>query len=162
VHLGLLFAYVVAIGIETGAGLFTSVAVFPVWTASPEIVIGWEPAMPYFVQEGAFFMFSSSATTLLALVVLILNRRFPTEVRRWVVFSTATFLVIAAWTGAYFLPVQTKMQGARGALLPRDQLAAMLGRFVGLNWLRQALLVAAFLTALHALGLLYRKLASQP
>ena len=78
----ILFDYVIALGIETGAGLFTSVVVFPVWTASPEIVISWKPTMPYFMQDGDFFMISSSTTMFLALTVVILNRRLPAEVRR--------------------------------------------------------------------------------
>ena len=111
----ILFAYAVSIGIETGAGLFTSMAVFPVWTASPEIVIGWKPTMPYFVQEGRFFMFGSSATTLLSLSVLFLNKRLPVTVRPWALGSSLTFMVVAAWTAAYFVPVQGRIHGDAGA-----------------------------------------------
>jgi hypothetical protein len=153
-----MFAYAIAIGIETGGGLFTSMAVFPVWTASPEIVMGWEPTMPYFVQEGSFFMFSSSATTLLALAVLTMNKGLPAQSRTWALASSLTFILIAVWTAAYFIPVQGKMHGAAGATFAREELAAMLERFVALNWIRQALLVAAFLAAAHALGLCYRQL----
>ena len=158
----IMFAYVATIGIETGAGLFTSMAVFPVWTASPEIVIGWKPTMPYFVQEGSFFMFSSSATTLLALAVLAFNKRLPARVRPLALASTLTFVVVAIWTAAYFIPVQGRMHGDAGSSVPREQLAAMLERFVALNWIRQAMLVGAFLLALHALGLLYRRMDSSP
>src|SRR5690349_9443336 len=99
----ILFAYVVVLGLETGAGLFTSMAVFPVWTASPEIVIGWKPSMPYYVQEGNFFMFSSSATTLLAIAVLVVNKKLAPESRRLAIGSAVAFLVVAVWTGAYFI-----------------------------------------------------------
>jgi hypothetical protein len=152
----LLFAYAATLGLETGAGLFTSMAVFPVWTASPEIVIGWKPSMPYFVQEGNFFMFSSSATTLLSIAVLAVNKRLPTESRRFAIGSAITFLAIAVWTAAYFIPVQGRMHGDAGAARPREQLASMLDHFVHLNWIRQALLVAALLAAIHALGMFYR------
>ena len=49
-----------------------------------------------------------------------------------------------------------RMHGDARAARPREQLAAMLEHFVALNWIRQAILVAAFIAALHALGLLYR------
>jgi Domain of unknown function (DUF1772) len=157
----ILFAYVVAVGLETGAGLFTSVVVFPVWTASPEVVITWRPSMPYYMQEGDFFMFSSSTTMILALAVLILYaRRRAGRPRPWALGSAVTFLVVAAVTAAYFLPEQDRVHGDVGAGLPRAELAAMLERFVELNWIRQALLVAAFLAAVHALGLSYREKAS--
>lgn len=152
----ILFAYVIALGIETGAGLFTSVVVFPVWTASPEIVISWKPTLPYFMQEGNFFMFSSSTTMILALAVVIVSRRLPAEVRPWALGSGAIFLVAAVWTMAYFLPVQNRMHGDAGARVPRAELAAMLQHFVALNWIRQALLLVAFIAAVHALGRSYR------
>jgi hypothetical protein len=152
----IVFAYAVAIGIETGAGLFTSMAVFPVWTASPEIVIGWQRTMPYFVEEGRFFMFGSTTTTLLALAVLLTQKRLPAPARPWALGSGLTFLAVAVWTAAYFIPVQGRMHGDAGAALPREQLAAMLEHFVALNWIRQALLLAAFVAAVRALGVFYR------
>ena len=157
----ILFAYVLAIGIETGAGLFASVVVFPVWTASPEVVVTWKPAMPYYIEEGDFFMFSSSATLILALAVVILNaRRRGSGARPWALGSALTFLLLAAWTAAYFLPEQDRVHGDAGAGLPRAEVAVMLERFVELNWIRQALLVAAFVAAVHALGLSYRSAKS--
>jgi hypothetical protein len=151
-----LFAYVVVLGMETGAGLFTSLVVFPVWTASPEVVVGWKPSNPYFMEEGNFFMFISPTTTLLAIAVLILSRRLPPNVRPWARWSAVTFIVVAVVTAAYFVPVQFRMHGDAGAQLPRAELAAMLQRFVALNWVRQMSLVGAVVAAVHALGLSYR------
>ena len=154
----ILFAYVVATGIETGAALFASVVVFPVWTASPEVVITWKPEMPYYMQEGDFFMFASSMTIVLALAVVIVyaRRRGSSSARPWALASALTFLLLAAVTGAYFLPEQDRLHGDAGAALPRAEVAAALERFVELNWIRQALLVVAFIAAVHALGLSYR------
>jgi hypothetical protein len=154
----ILFAFVVAIGIETGAGLFTSVVVFPTWAASPEVVIGWKPTMPYFMEEGWFFQFSSSITTLLALVVGAMYKRFPANVRRWVLGSAAIFFLMAVATMVYYVPEQFRMHGDAGARLPREELAMMLDRFIALNWIRQVALVVAFTFAIHALGLMYRSL----
>jgi hypothetical protein len=151
-----LFAYVVVLGIEVGAGLFTSVVVFPVWTASPEVVIGWKPTMPYFMEEGNFFMFASPTTTVLAVSVLVMSRRLPVAVRPWARWSALIFIAMAIATTAYFVPVQFRMQGDAGARLPRAELAAMLQRFVALNWGRQVLIVGALVAAVHALGLSYR------
>ena len=153
----LVFAYVVVLGIETGAALFTSVVVFPVWAASPEAVTGWKPTMPYYMQEGDFFMFVSSATMLLALAVVVANKRLPAGARLWALGSAVTFLLLSVTTMAYFLPVQDRVHGDAGARLPRAELAAMLEHFVALNWIRQAFLAAAFVAAVHALGLFYRR-----
>src|SRR5687767_10087255 len=105
----ILFAYAVAIGLETGAGLFTSMVVFPRWTASPEAVIGWRPDMPYFMQEGDFFMFSISATTLLALAICIVASRLPANVRSLALGSALSFLLVAVVTAAYVIPVQGRV-----------------------------------------------------
>lgn len=156
----LLFLYVIAVGIQTGAGLFTSVVVYRVWTASLEFVITWKPSMPYFMEEGWFFMFASPTTTILALAVAITFLRLRTNTRPWALGSALAFLAVAGSTFAYFLPFQGRVHGDAGASLPRAQLAVMLDQFVALNWIRQAFLVAAFLAAVHALGLSYRNLRS--
>jgi hypothetical protein len=152
----ILFAYVIMLGIETGAGLFTSVVVFPVWTASPEVVTQWKPSMPYFMEEGTFFMFASPTTTTLAVAVLIMSRRLSAGVRPWARWSAAIFVAVALATAAYYVPVQFRMQGDAGAMLPRAELAAMLQRFVALNWVRQVFLIGGLVAAVHALGLSYR------
>jgi hypothetical protein len=154
----ILFVYVVALGIQTGAGLFTSVVVYRVWAASPEVVIGWKPTMPYFMEEGWFFMFASPTTTLLALVVAATMWRAKVPSRPWALGSALAFIVVAAVTGAYFLPIQDEVHGDAGAALPREELAGMLEQFVALNWIRQAILVSAFIAAIHGLGLSYRNL----
>jgi hypothetical protein len=151
-----LFAYVVAMGLQAGAGVFVSAVVFPVWAASPEAVMGWKPTMPYFIEEGRFFMFASPLVTLLALILVIANRRFPAGVRGWILYSAVTLLVMSLWTMAYFLPEQGRVHGAAGARLPSQELAAALERFLTLNWIRQAFLLSAFVAAVHALGLCYR------
>lgn len=157
----LLFVYVIAVGIQTGAGLFTSVVVYRVWTASPEFVITWKPSMPYFMEEGWFFMYASPTTTILALAVAIAYARLRADTRKWALGSALAFIAVAASTLAYFLPIQDRVHGDSGASLPRAQLAGMLDTFVALNWIRQAFLVAAFLAAVHALGLSYRNLRGE-
>ena len=160
-HRIILFAYTFVLGIETGAGLFSSVAVYPVWTASPEIVATWKPSLRYFVEEGDFFMYGSSATMLMAIIVVLAFVRRRDHVRRWALGSALAFLGVAVWTFAYFLPMQGEMHGDAGAALPPADLASMLESFVALNWIRQAVLVTAFLGALHALGLKYRSIRAR-
>jgi hypothetical protein len=77
-------------------------------------------------------------------------------VRPWARWSASIFFVVFVATAAYFVPVQFRMQGDAGAQWPRAELAAMLARFVALNWVRQGLLVVALVSAVHALGLSYR------
>ena len=155
-HRIILFAFAMALALETGAGLFTSVVVYPVWTASPEIVATWKPTLPYFMQEGDFFMYMSSTTMLLSLVTTIAFLRRRDRVRPWALAASLTFVAVFIWTMAYFLPAQDWVQGDPALTLPREEVASILENFVALNWLRQAMLVGAVVAALHALGLMYR------
>ncbi|HVK39256.1 MAG TPA: DUF1772 domain-containing protein [Candidatus Kapabacteria bacterium] len=152
----ILFLFVFMLALETGAGLFTSVVVYPVWTRSPEIVATWKPSMPYFMQEGDFFMFASPTTMLLSIVTAIAFLRRRDRVRPWVLVSSLTFLAVGIWTLAYFLPAQDWVQGDPALKLPREEVASILENFITLNWIRQLMLVVALITGLHALGLTYR------
>jgi hypothetical protein len=57
---------------------------------------------------------------------------------------------------AYFIPLQALVKGDPGRQYPTAELSSMLQWFVGLNYIRQVLLIGAFGAALHALGLSYR------
>jgi len=154
---GMLFLFAAAIGIEAGAGLFTTVVVFPVWAGSPEAATGFRPGVPYYLEEGDFFMFSSSLAALASIVTLVAGWRAPAPLGRWLRMATISFLIVAVWSAAYFVPIQdTTFKGAAGLKISREELAAGLQRFVALNYVRQLVILFAFGAALHALGLSYR------
>lgn len=152
-----LFVFAALLGIELGAGLFTTVVAFPVWASSPEAAIGFKPEMPYYFEEGSFFMFSSITTNLVALITLIAGWRADRTLRPWILIATIAFLIVAVWSAVYFIPIQdTTFKGEVGAQMPREELASMLQNFVWLNYLRQVMIVVSLVCALHSLGLSYR------
>jgi hypothetical protein len=153
-----LFGFAALLGIELGAGAFTTVVVFPVWAASPEAAIGFRPGVPYYLEEGDFFMFSSTITTLASIVALIAGWRTTPSLRKWIRVASILFIIVAIWSAFYFIPVQdVSFKGEAGSQIPRDELASMLKTFVSLNYVRQVMIVVSFIAALHALGLAYRK-----
>lgn len=156
-----MFAFTAWLGIETGAGLFTTAAVFPVWAASPESVIGWTESNPFYIEEGDFFMFASPTMFVLSIAVLIAGWRAPRQIRLWQRSAAVLFLIVFVWSVAYFIPVQAVMKGEAGTKVPTAELAAMLRNFVWLNYVRQLMLVVAVGAALHAHGLVYRATASR-
>ena len=153
----ILFAFAALIGIEAGAGAFTTIVVFPLWAASPEAAIGWRPDMPYYLEEGDFFMIATPLVTLSAIVTLIAGWRAAPPLRLWLKIATISFLLVSAWSIAYFVPIQDlSFKGEAGTKMPRAELDAKLKTFIALNYIRQAILLFAFGSALHALGLSYR------
>ena len=152
-----LFAFTALMGIEAGAAAFTTVVVFPLWASSPEAAIGWRPDMPYYLEEGDFFMIASPLVTLSAIVTLIAGWRAAPPLRLWLRMATISFLLVSAWSAAYFIPVQdVSFKGEAGTKMPRAELDARLQTFVALNYIRQAMVLFGFGSALHALGLSYR------
>lgn len=152
-----LFVFTALLGIELGAGLFTTVVAFPVWASSPEAAIGFRPETPYYFEEGSFFMFSSITTNLFAIITLIAGWRAEPKLRKWLMVASVAFLIVAVWSAIYFIPIQdTTFKGEEGTKVPRDELASMLQNFVWLNYIRQVLIVLSLICGLHALGLSYR------
>jgi hypothetical protein len=152
----LVFTFTGLMGIETGAGLFTTKVVFPLWASSPEAAIGWLPSSRYYLEEGDFFMFVSPTLLLVSIATLIAGWRAALPLRRWLRIATIVFIAIDIWTMAYFIPFQGWVKGEAGTKYATAQLASMLTTFVYLNYVRQVLLVLTLGVALHALGLLYK------
>ena len=158
---GLLFAFAALMGIEFGAGMFVTAVIFPLWTASPEAAIGWTANRPYYVEEGVFFIVISPTLFLLSIITLIAGWRAAPPLRFWLRIATISFIILFVATLAYFVPLQDMVKGEAGTKVSTAELGLMLKRFVALNYIRQAIGLFAFGSALHALGLSYRR-GAQP
>jgi hypothetical protein len=97
---------------------------------------------------------------LLSIITLIAGWRTAPPLRFWLRAATITFIIIFIWTIAYFIPLQDLVKGDAGRAYPAAELDSMLQWFVGLNYIRQVMLLFAFLAALHSLGLSYRMAGS--
>ena len=150
----IVFVYAAMIGIETGAASFTHVVVFPAWAASAEAARGWIPTMPYYMEEGDFFMYASSITMLSAMIALFAGWRSPNPMRKFLKASTICFIIVFIWSMLYFVPIQdSTMKGVAGAGLSDEELESKLLMFLNLNYLRLAMLYFSVGTALYALSL---------
>src|SRR5687767_3258296 len=93
-----LFAFTALIGIELGAAAFVTVVVFPLWASSPEAATGWTKDLPYYLEEGDFFMFASPSVMLFALITLIAAWRARPSLRFWIRMATISFIIVFVWS----------------------------------------------------------------
>jgi hypothetical protein len=153
----MLFILAFCMGMETGAGTFVTVVVFPVWASSAEAAVGFVPSMPYHFEEGDFFMYASSLTMLASVITLIAGWRAPSPLRKWILIATIGFIIVFIWSVLYFIPIQdTSLKGPAGAKFSTEELESKLTSFVQLNYLRIAMLWVTLFASLHALRLSYR------
>jgi hypothetical protein len=151
VALWLSFAFAVGLGVNVGGALLATTAIFPVWSASPEAAAAWTGA----VDETRFFVAVSPLVMILAAATLLASWRAAPEARPWMRVAAVLYILFFVGTLAYFVPGQIAMKGETGALLPPGELGSLLQRWVALNWVRQAVGLVAFTSAIHALGLAY-------
>lgn len=157
-----LFLYAMVLGIETGGAIFTSMVVFPAWTASPEAVVQWKPDSVFYMEEGDFFMYASTLTFILSIITLIAGWNAVQPLRKWLRIAPVIFLIVFAVSWAYFIPIQADMKGDPGLQIPPEKLQSMLSTFVNTNYLRVGSLVVALFCAIHSLGLSYRLFGAKP
>ncbi len=85
----LLWLFVIALGIEIGAGLYETLVVLPLWTlAPPESVIAYyqhNAADPQFALNagGRFWMFDTPLVGVLAIATLLSGIKTTSEHRKW-------------------------------------------------------------------------------
>jgi hypothetical protein len=151
VVLWLSFAFAVGLGVNVGGALLATTVIFPAWSASPEAAAAWTGA----VDETRFFVAVSPLVLILAVATLLASWRAAPEARPWMRVAAVLYILFFVATLAYFVPGQLAMKGEAGPLLPPGDLGSMLQRWVTLNWVRQAVGLVAFASAVHALGLAY-------
>lgn len=138
----LLLAFALALGIDMGGGIFETVVIVPVWSASAEIARNWNANPQTAVEGGKFFIVATNLTALLALLTLIFGWKSPPPLRFWLRLGAGGFLVLFIFTMAYFVPEQLSIKGARATQNLSDaEILWRAGRWVMLNYLR---VLAAF------------------
>ena len=140
----LLWLLVIFLGIGTGAGLYESRVVVPIWAETPPET--W-------VQTGtAFWAFvSTGPLTLIVLVSLAAVWRFDGPARSWwrAAIGIATVERIATFT--YFIPTMVWLQQQTGM---SAEVGSTLATWSALNHGRHVLAIAAWLLSLKALSLI--------
>jgi hypothetical protein len=152
-----LWLYLLLFSVQLGAGLYETLVVVPVWSASPpQSVWGWNAlreANPELAIDSGrrFWIFVTPAVGLLSVAALLTGWQTGPEHRAWLLAATLTSFVMVLITFAYFVPTLIGLMKSR----PDDDAAARVASkarlWATLNWVRVAVLIAAWLCALRAL-----------
>jgi hypothetical protein len=154
----LLWVFVVALGIEIGAGIFEMRVLVPRWAVAPPESV-WQlhrlnQDYPQFMTDAGnrFWMFSTPGVGLLAILTFAACFATRGAHRRWLLASTILTIATVAATFIYFVPaimmIASSVPGTNGA-----QITSMVHAWVALSWLRAGVYVTAWLCALRALTL---------
>lgn len=144
-----LWALVVALGIQSGAGIYESRVIVPLWSGSPpESVIAFfgQPLRPDAGRRLWIIL------TPLTSVIVLINLFFATVAtglnRAWWLGSSIVALAILIVTFAYFVPALLSLP--RISELPRESAIRKVRLWRTLNYFRAVLLISSWLAALKA------------
>jgi hypothetical protein len=145
----LLWLFVVALGIQIGAGIYETRVIVPLWSsAPPESVVAYNLQALRPESGTRFWIFATPLLGLLGLANLFVAWRSNAGVRAWWLFAAAAVVVVVAVTFIYFVPELMRFAAWReGAGAPIESRVRL---WVALNWVRVVVLVAAWLSLLRA------------
>ena len=150
-----LWLFIINLGIAFGAGLYEHRIVVSRWVTSSESGNHWnaEAARQDDVGRRFWGVVSTLPLTLLTLANLFAAWRSSGAVRGWWLAAALAVLAERAFTFSYFIPTMIRLM--RAADSPASAAAAM--RWSSLNYLRHALVLAAWLASLRTFALLYQQ-----
>ena len=151
---GLLWLFVIFLGITFGAGIYEERITVPRWLSSSEgSKRHWNADAARRDDTGRrFWVFVTTLPlTLLTLASLIVAWRAPGPLRGWWLAAAFFALGDRIFTFSYFIPTIVRLM--RAADSPESAMKA--SQWANLNYVRLALALAAWLAALNAFSLLY-------
>jgi len=152
----LLYLFIINLGIACGAGLYEHRIVLSRWISSSENSGSrWNAEAARRDDTGRrFWAFVTTVPlTLLTLANLLVAWRASNPVRWWWVAAGLAALADRALTFAYFIPTMVRLMGTADS--PASVAAA--ARWGNLNYMRHAIVFAAWLAALRAFALFYQQ-----
>ncbi len=151
-----LWLFVMNLGIALGAGLYEHRIVVSNWiSSSRESGAHWNPDAARRDDTGRrFWAFVTTAPlTLLTLANLFAAWRTSGAVRGWWLAAALVALADRAFTFSYFIPTMVGLMG----LPDSPESVAVATRWWNLNYLRHAILLAAWLASLRTFALFYQQ-----
>jgi hypothetical protein len=153
----LLWISVIAWGILLGGKLFDLRVLAGAWSASPPESLSLMPYGPnYPVDTGEYFLPSSVALLVCSFGALIGGWRTPPSYRVWLVLPPLMMLATLIFTVLWFWPHNAALwavaKGAPGAIRDRGEVISMARQWVTYDWLRVAMGVVGFLSAIRAIS----------
>jgi hypothetical protein len=150
----LLWLLVINLGLALGAGLYESRVVVPQWIATgADDELHWNAEAARRDNTGIrFWVFVTTVPlTLLALGNLGVAWSAPPPVRAWWLAAVIAAILERVMTLSYFIPTMISLMQA----VDSPAAASAASWWSTLNYIRHALLLAAWLAALKAFALLY-------
>jgi hypothetical protein len=150
-----LWLFVINLGIAFGAGLYEHRIVVSRWVSSGESGAHWNADAARQDDVGRrFWAFASTLPlTLLTVANLFAAWRSSGAVRGWWLAAALAVAAERAFTFSYFIPTMIGLM--RAADSPASAAAAI--RWSHLNYLRHAIVLAAWLASLRTFALLYQQ-----
>jgi hypothetical protein len=152
----LLWLFVVNVGVAFGAGLYEHRIVASRWlTTSPEFGTHWRADAARQDDTGRRFwaFVTTLPLTFLTLANLFAAWRSSGAVRGWWLAAGLAALADRAFTFGYFIPTMVWLMKA----VDSPEAVAVATRWWNLNYLRHALVLAAWLMALEAFAILRQR-----
>ena len=152
----LLWLFVINLGIAFGAGLYEHRIVVPMWiSTSGKSGAHWNAEAVRRDDTGRrFWVFvTTGPLTLLTLANLFAAWRASGAVRGWWLAAGFVALTDRAFTFSYFIPTMVGLMGATDS--PRS--VAVATRWWKFNYLRHAIVLAAWLASLRTFALFYQQ-----
>lgn len=150
-----LWLFVIALGLDLGAGIYEARIVVPLWASGvPETLAEGNPFARVAIDAGIrFWAYMTSTVAMLAIVALLFGFAAPAAQRAWRTFATVFELVSVAMTLLYFRPTLVRLFMGHGAGLSANTVTSIVQRWVLWSRVRIAISFIAWLAALYALTL---------
>lgn len=150
-----LWLFVIALGLDLGAGVYEARIVVPLWAGGvPDTLADGNPYGRVAITAGTrFWAYMTSTVAVIAVVALVFGLWAPATQRAWRTFATLAELAVVAWTLLYFRPTLVKLFMGHGAGLSADALRSTVRRWVMWSNVRIVVSLVAWCAALRALTL---------
>jgi hypothetical protein len=153
----LLWIFVVLAAVVIGGGLYELRVIIPLWAhAPPESV--WEFATqrtnnPAFTPNSGiqFWIYFTPAHLLVSIATFVTAWKTQRAHRRWVMISTAVFIILHLGAIVYFVPAIDKLFNSRNLGMSPAEVASRVHVWVYGTWIRFFIGLGGFLCGLRAL-----------
>lgn len=155
----LLLVFVMTLGIAIGGGVYEALVLVPIWAgAPPDSVLAYHQHAlnnPAFVtnQGGRFWIFVTPLLGVLSIATLVSGTKTNSTHRRWRITAAALALLVVVVTFAWFVPTVLLLMSDEVTTLSKDRISTLTNWWVGLNWVRAAIYIVAWIMGLRALSI---------
>lgn len=149
----LLWIFVIALGLDLGAGIYESFIVVPLWTDGvPETLATGNPYGRVAIDAGVrFWSRMTSTVALIAILVLVFTLIWPGPQRTWQLVASVAELVAVAMTLFYFRPTLMRLFMGHGEGLSTDAIKSTVKRWRMWGRVRILITLVAWCAAIEAL-----------